>query len=61
LPFEAARSLFVDDSAAVLRAARAAGIGHIRAIRRPDSVRAAHPHAEFTAVDALVELLGQEP
>jgi putative hydrolase of the HAD superfamily len=56
-PFAAARSLFVDDSAAVLRAARAAGIGHIRAIRRPDSARAAHAHEEFTAVDALVELL----
>jgi 5'-nucleotidase len=51
------RSLFVDDSAAVLRAARAAGIGLIRAIRRPDTVRAGHRHEEFTAVDALVELL----
>jgi len=56
-PFDAARSLFVDDSAAVLRAAQAAGIGHIRAIRRPDSVRAAHAHEEFTAVDALADLL----
>ncbi|MBS0386925.1 MAG: GMP/IMP nucleotidase [Proteobacteria bacterium] len=56
--FDAARSLFVDDSAAVLRAAQAAGIGHIRAIRRPDSARAAHAHEEFTAVDALVDLLG---
>jgi putative hydrolase of the HAD superfamily len=57
-PFEPARSLFADDSAAVLRAARAAGIGVIRAIRRPDSARAAHAHQEFTAVDALAELLG---
>jgi 5'-nucleotidase len=57
-PFEAGRSLFADDSAAVLHAARAAGIGHIRAIRRPDSARGAHQHAGFTAVDALVELLG---
>lgn len=56
-PGNATRSLFVDDSAAVLRAARAAGIGHIRAIRRPDSVRAAHSHDEFTAVDALADLL----
>jgi 5'-nucleotidase len=56
-PGNAARSLFVDDSAAVLRAARTAGIGHIRAIRRPDSARAAHLHAEFTAVDALADLL----
>ena len=56
--FDPARSLFVDDSASVLAAARAAGIGLIRAIRRPDSVREPRVHGEFTAVDALVELLG---
>ncbi len=56
-PFDPARSLFVDDSTAVLRAAREAGIAVIRAIRRPDSARASHSHEEFTAVDALVELL----
>jgi putative hydrolase of the HAD superfamily len=55
--FDPARSLFVDDSAAVLRAARDAGIGMIRAIRRPDSVRPGHAHEEFRALDALVELL----
>jgi 5'-nucleotidase len=52
-----ARSLFVDDSASVLRAARAAGIGMIRAIRRPDSARVANAHEEFQAIDALVDLL----
>jgi HAD superfamily hydrolase (TIGR01509 family) len=57
-PFDPARSLFADDSAAVLRAARQAGIGTIRAIRRPDSVGTGHAHEEFPAVDALVELLG---
>jgi 5'-nucleotidase len=56
--FDPARSLFVDDSAAVLRAARAAGIGVIRAIRRPDSAGTGHAHEEFRAVDALAELLG---
>jgi HAD superfamily hydrolase (TIGR01509 family) len=55
--YDPARSLFVDDSASVLAAARAAGIGLIRAIRRPDSVREPRVHGEFTAVDALVELL----
>ncbi len=59
-PFNAARSLFVDDSATVLRAARAAGVGYIRAIRKPDSAGAARGHEEFTAVDALVELLAPE-
>lgn len=55
--YEAARSLFVDDSAAVLRAAQGAGIAFVRAIRRPDSARSGQTHEEFTAVDALVELL----
>src|ERR1700676_3736381 len=35
--FDPARSLFVDDSVPVLRAARAAGIGLIYAVLRPDS------------------------
>jgi 5'-nucleotidase len=56
--YDPARSLFVDDSAAVLAAARDAGIGLIRAVRRPDSQREARVHGEFTSVDALVELLG---
>jgi 5'-nucleotidase len=56
-PFVPARCLFADDSATVLRAAREAGIGMIRAIRRPDSARSGHAHEEFPAVDALVELL----
>lgn len=57
LPHEPARCLFADDSAPVLRAAQAAGIGLVRAIRRPGSVHAAHTHEEFTAVDALADLL----
>jgi len=57
-PHDPARSLFVDDSATVLAAARDAGIGLIRAVRRPDSKREARVHGEFTSVDALVELLG---
>ena len=56
-PFDPARSLFVDDSASVLRAAGGAGIALIRAIRRPDSARAGRVHEEFSAIDALVELL----
>lgn len=58
LPHAPARCLFVDDSAAVLRAAQRAGIGLVRAIRRPDTLRQSHAHEEFTAVDALIELLG---
>lgn len=56
-PFDASRSLFVDDSPPVLRAARAAGIGTIYAVRRPDSSLAARLQQEFPAVDAIAELL----
>jgi 5'-nucleotidase len=57
LPHEPGRCLFADDSATVLRAAHQAGIGLVRAIRRPDTVRQAHAHEEFTAIDALLDLL----
>jgi putative hydrolase of the HAD superfamily len=55
--FDAARSLFVDDSLPVLRAARAAGIGTLYAVRCPDSSRGARIQHEFAAVDAVAELL----
>ena len=56
-PFNAARSLFVDDSLPVLRAARSAGIGRVVAVRRPDSSSAPRHQEEFLAVDAVAELL----
>jgi putative hydrolase of the HAD superfamily len=52
-----ARSLFVDDSLPVLRAARAAGIGLVYAVRRPDSSAGPREHVEFPAVDSVAELL----
>jgi putative hydrolase of the HAD superfamily len=58
LGHDPARSLFVDDTAKVLMAAQAAGIGLLRAIRRPDSRGVTRGHEEFLAVDAIVDLLG---
>ena len=55
--FDPARSLFVDDSLPVLRAARAAGIGLIYAVQRPDSSAPPRLQPEFPAVDAVAELL----
>ncbi len=55
--FNPARSLFVDDSQPVLRAARAAGIGLVYAVRRPDSSAEPRPQHEFPAVDAVADLL----
>lgn len=54
--FDPARSVFVDDSAAVLRAAIAAGIRHVYGVRRPDSSRDPHVHEEFAAIDAVTDL-----
>ena len=55
--FDPARSLFVDDSLSVLRAARAAGIGLIYAVRKPDSSGAARMQQEFPSIDSVAELL----
>ena len=56
-PFILQRTLFVDDSLAVLHAARAFGIGWLRAIRRPDSGQAAQDTDVYAAVDGIGELL----
>jgi len=54
-PFDRERTLFVDDSAAVLRAAKQAGIQWIYAVRRQDS-RDPCGDEEFSAVDSVGEL-----
>jgi len=55
--FDPARSLFVDDSLPVLRAARITGVAHVIAVRKPDSTRDLRMHDEFPAVDAVAQLL----
>ena len=57
LAFDPARCLFVDDSIAVLNAARAHGIGQIVAITRPDSTQRPRQVAGFAAVERIEELL----
>ena len=47
LRYEPARTLFIDDSVAVLRAARRHGIAHIFAISRPDSTQGRREVGEF--------------
>jgi HAD superfamily hydrolase (TIGR01509 family) len=56
LAYDPARCLFVDDSLAVLNAARAHGIGQIFAISRPDSTQHARQIDGFATVER-VELL----
>lgn len=61
LRFEPARTLFVDDSLAVLTAARRHGIAYIFAISRPDSTLGAREVKQFMSVEAVSELLGGPP
>lgn len=61
-PFDRRRTLFADDSAPVLRAARAHGIGWIYAVRRPIRAAPARAATEFPGVESVHELAaGLEP
>ena len=55
--FEPQRTLFVDDSLSVLKAAHNFGIGWLRAVRRPDSGRPPQHTGEYAAVDRVADLL----
>jgi len=56
-PFDPERSMFVDDSLTVLRAARGAGIRWIYAVRRPDSSAGPRVHEEgFAVTDAVADI-----
>jgi len=55
-PFDAKRTLLIDDNVAVLEAARDYGIGWLCEIRRPDSQRPARAAADFHGVDSIGEL-----
>ena len=56
-PFEAERTLMVDDSLPVLRAARGYGIRHLIAIRKHDSTRPSRHITEFPAIEDFRELM----
>ncbi len=51
------RTLFVDDSIAVLDAAHRFGIAWLRAVRLPDSRRPAQDTGHYAAVDRVAELM----
>jgi 5'-nucleotidase len=57
LGFDPERCMFVDDSLAVLNAARSHGIGQIFAISRPDSTQHSRTIADFPTVERIEELL----
>ena len=57
VPFDPARTLLVDDSLPVLRAAKAYGIRYLLAVSEPDSHQAPRPTDEFTAIRNFSEIL----
>jgi putative hydrolase of the HAD superfamily len=56
-PFDGERTLLVEDSLPVLNAARAHGLRHLFAIRRPDSREAPRSIDGFAAIDGVGDLL----
>jgi len=56
-PFDSGRTLLIDDSLTVLGAARAYGLRHTIAIRRPDSQLPPRTTPEFFGVDGVFELV----
>jgi 5'-nucleotidase len=55
--FQPERTLFVDDSLAVLNTARDFGIGWLRAVRCPDSGRPPQHTGDYAAVDRVADLM----
>ncbi len=55
--FTPARSLFIDDSLPILRSAGRFGVGHLLAVRQPDSQAGPKDTEEFAAVEDYRELL----
>ena len=55
--FDPARSLFIDDTLPILRSARAFGVGHLLAVREPDSKKGPKNTEEFDAVEDYRELI----
>jgi HAD superfamily hydrolase (TIGR01509 family) len=59
-PFDPGRTLFVDDSPAVLAAGRAAGIRWVIGLRHPDSQGTVRDHGAWPAVDRITDLAGPD-
>ncbi|WP_045224053.1 GMP/IMP nucleotidase [Methyloterricola oryzae] len=56
-PFDPARTLLVDDSLPVLRAARVHGVAHLVAVRKHDSQRPSRDIREFCSIEDFSELM----
>lgn len=55
--FDPSRSLFIDDTLPILRSAQAFGVGHLLAVKQPDSKKGPKDTEEFAALGDYRELL----
>ena len=58
IQFDPKRSLFIDDTLPILRSARAFGVGHLLAVKEPDSKKGPKDTGEFAAVEDYRDLIG---
>jgi putative hydrolase of the HAD superfamily len=56
-PFDVQRTLLIEDSLAVLATARAYGVRHTFAIRRPDSNQPPRAISDFASIDGVLDLV----
>ena len=57
IDFDPARSLFIDDTLPILRSAGAFGVGHLLAVKEPDSKKGPKDTGEFAAVGDYRDLI----
>jgi FMN phosphatase YigB (HAD superfamily) len=55
--FNPERTLFIDDSEAVLHSAEKYGIAHLLSIEQPDSKTARHTPSKFPMLDSFAHLM----
>lgn len=60
-PFQRESTLLVDDSLAVLAAARAYGFAHLATIHQPDSSRPPQDTGPFAAVESFLDIMPTDP
>ena len=58
-PFDAARTLLIDDNYSVLRSAQGYGIRHLLTIAQPDSKQPRREGGEFPAIESFLEISGK--
>jgi putative hydrolase of the HAD superfamily len=58
--FDSRTTAFIDDNVSVLRSARDYGLETLLHVTRPDTLRPARHHDDFSGIEGVAELLGQD-